>query len=194
MTETTLLLACGVFREEFSRLPEDLRAAFEPRFFDSMLHMRPDALDRLLAETLPPPPRRAVILYGDCSPHMREYGARIGTARVEGVNCIEISLGSERYRKLRASGAFFFMPEWTKRWERVFKEELGLGDRQLARDFMGENATGLVFVDTGGTAAEPSETLEAAAEYVGLPVRIERTGTGPLERALRAALGRLRDA
>lgn len=192
MTERVSLLACGVFKEEFARLPEDLKDSFQTRFLDSMLHMRPEVLDRLLAASFESAPRKTVLLYGDCSPHMREFAARSGCFRTQGINCIEICLGKPRYRKLRAEGAFFLMPEWAVRWERVFKEELGLKDPELARGFMRESATELVYVDTGG--GKPPGSLEDAVQHLGLPLRLEAAGVWALERALRDALSRVRDA
>ncbi|MFA6504959.1 MAG: DUF1638 domain-containing protein [Treponemataceae bacterium] len=192
MGEKVLLIACGVFQKEYERLPTDLRERLEAHFLDSMLHMRPADLDEAIREWLPQPPRRAILLFGDCSPHMREFAAHPGTVRVSGINCIEIHLGSERYKTLRHRGSFFMMPEWIDRWEEVFKKELGLGKTDLARDFMRDSATELVYLDTGGESV-PQATLAAASNYLGLQFRIEKSRSDRLETALRAALTELND-
>ncbi|PKL10173.1 MAG: hypothetical protein CVV51_00205 [Spirochaetae bacterium HGW-Spirochaetae-7] len=187
MPERVLLLACGIFAREFKSLDPELQEKFKPTFFDSMLHMDPAALDGRVAEALPPEGTPVVILYGDCSPHMLEFGQKPACGRARGVNCCEICLGAARYRELRKAGSFFFMPEWMARWETVFKQSLGLEDRELAREFMRENMRELVYLDTG--APRPgAEVFEAASDYIGLELRIEKVGTTGLEAALRAAL------
>jgi len=154
--------------------------------------MRPADLDEAIRELLPQPPRSAIILLGDCSPHMREFAAHPKTLRTPGINCIEICLGSERYKALRRRRCFFMMPEWTDRWEEVFKKELGLENPDLTRDFMRDSAAEIVYVDTCDGPI-PQATLEAASSYLGLPFRIEKSENNRLEATLRAALNELID-
>ncbi len=185
----TRLLACGIFAREYGRLDPALRARFEPVFLDSMLHMHPgklgEALDGLLAAAGDAP---AVGLFGDCCPRSRELFAGPGRARVACVNCVELSLGRERYRELRKARTFFFMPEWAERWEEVFARELGLGDPELARSFMRDEMSQIVYLDTG-VAPVPEAALAAIAERFGLPVLVEKADAkSGLEAALRAAL------
>lgn len=192
------ILSCGIFAAEFARLKPELRERLEPRFLDSMLHMRPEALDAVLGGALAEPkggsagrtggeaePR--ILLYGDCCPHMREYGAAPGVLRIPGSNCVEIALGRERYRELRRRRAFFFMPEWVERWEEVFEHELGLADPELAKAFMRDEMSLLVYVDTG-VRPVPREILAEIEARFELPLAIESPGLGPLERALEEAL------
>ena len=61
-TRPISLVACGIFKEEFAALGEELRKRFSPTFLDSMLHMDPEELDRRLAGALPAPGTAAVIL------------------------------------------------------------------------------------------------------------------------------------
>jgi len=190
VADRILLIGCGIFRGGFDLLPAELRGRFEPVFLESMLHMRPAELDERLGAVLSGRAGPALILYGDCSPHMREHAAGTGRARTIGANCARIFLGEGRYAALRRSGAFFLLPEWTGRWERVFKVELGLSDPDLARDFMRESAERLLYLDTG-EAPVPEPVLAEASGFLGLPVEVDPTGTPFLEAALREALGRL---
>ena len=184
----TRLLACGIFAREYERLDPALRARFEPVFVDSMLHMRPDALgetlDGLLSAAGETP---AVGLFGDCCPRSRELFGGPGRARVACVNCVELALGRERYRALRKARTFFFMPEWAERWEEVFERELGLADPELARSFLRDEMSQIVYVDTGEVPV-PEATLAEIAERFGLPVLVERADGSGLEAGLRAAL------
>jgi two-component sensor histidine kinase len=189
------LVACGIFKAEFAALDAELRERFNPVFLESMLHMDPDRLDQALAAALPPAGEPAVILYGDCSPHMGEFGEAPARVRTEGDNCCEICLGRDRYRQLRRSKAFFLMHEWALRWERVFKTELGFVSRETARAYMGETMKEAVYLDCGSSPI-PEPVLAEASDYLGLPLRVEACGLGHLDAALRAALGKLapRDA
>ena len=111
MADRILLIGCGIFRGGFDLLPAELRGRFEPVFLESMLHMRPAELDERLGAVLSGRAGPALILYGDCSPHMREHAAGTGRARTIGANCARIFLGEGRYAALRRSGAFFLLPE-----------------------------------------------------------------------------------
>lgn len=190
LTTKTRLIGCGIFKAEFDLIDPSLRSAFDPVFLNSMLHMKPRVLDEQLAALLPPERSRVVLLYGDCSPHMREFAARPGCARTRGINCCEICMGSERYRELRRTGAFFLLPEWTVRWKTVFIEGMGFKDVDLVRSFMKESHSGLLYLDTGAHRPDAS-VLAAAAEYLGLPLRIETVGVTHLEAALHAALAEI---
>ncbi len=185
------LLSCGIFRNEYQLLPEELRLALAPVFLDSMLHMDPGKLDGILDSFLQKHPDNPVVIsFGDCCPHMLELGATICAARTEGVNCCEIYLGREHYRKLRKEATFFLMPEWARRWEHVVKNELGLTDKQLARDFMAQSMRKAVYIDTG-VIPVPEAELAAFADYTGLLVSVEIVGPEHFIAAVQSALRQL---
>jgi hypothetical protein len=189
--EPVRILSCGIFRDEYQLLPETLRQVLDPVFLDSMLHMDPAKLDGILARFLQKNgDKPALIAFGDCCPHMQERGASSCVARTDGVNCCEIYLGRERYRQLQKERTFFLMPEWTRRWEHIVKNELGLSDRQLARDFMSESMSKAVYVDTG-VIPIPVKDLEAFSDYTGLSVRVETVGPGHFITAVQKALQQL---
>ncbi len=189
----TVLIACGVFAPEFRIIDKRLRERFDPVFLDSMLHVDTEALDRRISAAMPRDGLATVLLYGDCSPHMLDMEREPGHARTQGCNCCEIVLGPVRYRELRKEGAFFMMPEWTERWEEIFKEKLGFKDSELTKSLMADTMKKIVYLDTG-TGTVPLQTLEAISAYLGLPFEIEATGTGKLEESLRTALSEVMDA
>jgi hypothetical protein len=188
-------VCCGIFRAELNSLDPGLWAGARPLYFDSMMHMRPaqlDAkLDKLLAGQNGGTGRKTLIVYGDCCPHMAELSQLPGVARVEGVNCCEIILGPEQYRRLRREGAFFLLPEWTARWREVFQGQLGFSDPALARQFMHELHTRLIYVDTG-VEPVPRQTLEEIAAYFAMPVEVLPVGLEHLSAAIAAGLERVR--
>ncbi len=185
-------VCCGIFRRELAQLDPQVLGGARTVFFDSMLHMQPAKLDarltRLLAQH---PEERHLLVYGDCSPHMRELAARPRVSRVQGVNCCEIMLGPERYRELRQAGFFFLLPEWTMRWEEVFKQQLGFTDQSLARAFMHEMHKGLLYLDTGLTPV-PETTLAAVEAHFEMPVEVRQIDLAHLQTALAEGLDRLR--
>ena len=181
------LVGCGILEKEFLSLPEELRESFDSRFLDSELHIHPERLDRVLGALVEHQgPEPIVFLFGDCCPHMAEMSSGKAARRVRGANCIEIYLGTERYRRMRKEGTFFLMPEWAQRWERIVKEELGLDTRELAREFMADTMTKAAYVDTGSLPV-PHDELAAFSEYTGLTVDILPTGTEYLREALEKA-------
>lgn len=184
-------LSCGIFRDEYQLLPENLRLALEPLFLDSMLHMDPGRLDLILDSFLGKHgDNPAIIAFGDCCPHMQELGNAAGVARTVGMNCCEIYLGQDRYHQLRKERTFFLMPEWTKRWEQVVKDGLGLMDRQLARAFMTQSMHKAVYLDTG-VIPVPEAELAAFSDYTGLQASVEAVGPEHFIAAVEAALRQL---
>lgn len=184
----TRVLSCGILKAELEALPAPLVERLDIVFLDSILHMRPKDLESDLRRLLDLPPDGPVLLvFGDCSPGMRELSLGPGRVRISGVNCCEIVLGRERYRDLRRRETFLFMPEWTARWREVFGAELGFQSIDAARGFMTDSMQSLAYVDTG-VVPVPVPTLREIEDFFGMPVRIEHAGIGLLEKAVLEAL------
>ncbi len=178
-----LCIACSIFRREIEALQASGRLDLSVEFLNSMLHLVPEELESKLLEALQSaragdPGREIAMVYGDCCGHMETFAAQAGTARTGGINCCEIVLGSETYRRLRKEGAFFFMPEWTLRWKAVLKSQLGLLGPE-AKTFMREMHTRLIYLDTG-LIPVPRAELDEASEFLGLPVEILAVSLDPL--------------
>jgi hypothetical protein len=189
----TIIIACGIFRKELAALGYFHKGGEKLVCLNSMLHMRPSLLDELLGGMLRGNALRHLLVYGDCCPHMEEFARKDGVRRVAGVNCCEIVLGHDRYRELRRDGAFFFMPEWTRRWERVFKDELGFTTQETAQEFMREMHTRLIYLDTGVDEV-PEDTLKDIESYLGMPIEVFPAGLDHLKTAVLAGLHSLNAA
>lgn len=102
-----LAITCGIFQAEMEQLaPRFPRMHFV--FADSMLHMRPNLLQNRIDDVLAAHPRgKTLFIYGDCTPRIVELSRQQGYAKTAGINCCEIVLGREDYRRLRRAGAFF---------------------------------------------------------------------------------------
>ena len=187
-----ICLACGVFRHELDAHRARGEIDFPIRYLDSMLHMYPQKLHRLLDSILGVERgtgTKILLLYGDCHAHMCQQESLPGVCRVRGRNCAEILLGPDLYRTLWEEDAFIFLPEWTIRWREIFDDELGL-QGETGRDFMREMRTKLTYVDTG-VMPVPREHLQAASEAMGLPWEVLRVGPDRLLAAIREAVERM---
>jgi hypothetical protein len=165
-------LACGVFRMELEALAKQGKLDCDIITLESMLHMKPAKLEQELEQAMASRSKdRFLILYGDCHPRMHEMQARKNATKVVGINCCEILLGREPYRKLQKDHAFLFLPEWTLRWRDVFAHELGFDKPEVAQAFMKEYRKRLVYVDTG-VMPVPDNTLLEISEFFKMPVEI----------------------
>ena len=192
--KTLSLLCCSVLRREVETfLAQDYPEA-ELVFLDSTLHMHPEQLRQQLDAALAArPDRHCLLVYGDCHARMRETCERPNCWRIEAVNCADLLLGRERYRTLRNSKAFVFLPEWTHRWREVFQHELGFSDPALAREFMRENQRSLVYVDTG-LMPVPTAILEEISAYFAMPLEVVGVSPDHLHQTVRAAVEHLMGA
>jgi hypothetical protein len=170
-----LCISCSIFKKEIEILQASRQWDMPVEFLSSMLHMAPDKLDVRLRETLDAariqdPDQKVLMAYGDCCSHMETFRSEPGTSRTEGLNCCEIILGRDAYRKLRREGAFFLMPEWALHWKKVFISQLGLLG-PCAKAFMQDMHTRLIYLDTG-IQPVPWVDLNEASDYLGLPVEV----------------------
>lgn len=180
-------LACGVFARELAALARQGRLDCPVVTLESMLHMRPANLERELRQVIADAPEeRFLLVYGDCHPRMHEMQSGERVSRVAGINCCDILLGHQAYRKLQKEQAFIFLPEWTLRWREVFARELGFDKQELARSFMKEYRKKLVYVDTG-VLPVPDAALREISEFFALPVEVLPITLDNLQQAIQSA-------
>jgi hypothetical protein len=140
-------------------------------FLSSMLHLTPEVLDRTLKDVVARETARGhrlVLAFGDCCAHMADLEAPGSVVRAAGINCCEIILGRETYRRLRKEGA----------------------SSVNAQALMAEMHTCLVYLDTGQIPV-PREHLADLADFTGLPLEILPVSLEPLLATLRASLRRV---
>jgi len=182
--ENTLFLSCGVLENEILALISSGDVQGSLKSLDSILHMRPLALDEVLLKRIQETDSaegRIILVYGDCCPRIHEMETpRI--RRIPVINCAQALVGKDRYRELMKDEAFLLLPEWAPRWEEVFKVEMGL-TKSIATEMMGENRRELVYLDTG-ILPVPDAELEKFSSFTGLPLRIERVGLSHLRAVL----------
>lgn len=170
------IIACSIFRNELEQLRKEGALNDEIVYLDSMLHMHPEKLAKNLHRELQKfQGKKVILLYGDCHARIHESGNSC-LKRTTGVNCCHIFLGKERYSELRKKGAFIILPEWLDRWKEVFQVELGFADSKIARRFMNDFHTELVYIDTGFQPV-PISILQELSDFTGLSYRIEECNT-----------------
>ena len=187
-------IACSIFHEELQRLRTLDPTGPPVKFLSSMLHLTPELLDRELQELIAQEKvngNRVVLAFGDCCAHMTDFEQAPDVVRTAGINCCEVLLGSEVYRKLRKEGAFFIMPEWALRWQQVFETGLGLNPAN-AKELMQDMHSRLIYLDTGQIPI-PQDKLVEMVEYTGLPLEILRVSMEPFRASLRDCQRRLEE-
>jgi hypothetical protein len=191
MKKTLTMICCSVLKKELEAVLNMKYQDSEKIFLDSMLHMRPDKLHRAMKHVISDrSDKPCLIVYGDCHAYMKEMEHRPHCARTAGKNCGELLLGKEQYKACREEKAFLFLPEWTNRWKEIFQHQLGFSDPALAREFMQENMTHLVYLNTG-LVPIPEKTILDISDFFGMPVTIMETPLTHLALAVESALKRV---
>jgi hypothetical protein len=185
------LICCGVVRREVEAVLAGLGLTGQMTCPDSMLHMDPEALEKALKEQISRQEGSFMLVYGDCSPHMQGFETLEACVRTPVVNCAELLLGSESYRRFRDAQAFLLLPEWACRWREVFVEHLGFHDQSLARAFMNEYRRSIVYLDTG-ILPVPRDVLKEIEAFFAMPVTVEPVDLGILKTHLLRTLARLK--
>jgi PAS domain S-box-containing protein len=103
--------------------------------------------------------------------------------RTPGINCCEIILGSEKYRRFRKDGAFIILPEWAERWKEAFVDYMGFKTSKSIRPFMGEMHQKLIYVDTG-LQKKNNLLFNEISDYLGLPLEVHTSSLGELEKVI----------
>lgn len=184
MEQKVIIIACSIFRKELDFLQDSGKIDVPIVYLNSMLHMQPVELKKVLDDTLNVyKDDRILLLYGDCHARMLDYEKNPNIIRSPGINCCEIVLGSEKFHALRKEGAFILLPEWIDRWEEVFVDYMGFNNAQTAQEFMNEMHSKLVFVDSG-LQDRSRLPINEISNYLGLPVEYCLSSTDELEKTL----------
>ncbi len=182
-----VIISCSIFKKELEYILAKDNLDIKIEFVNSMLHMKPMALENAIDSKIEKLNEEDItIVLGECHNNTDKYKNIKNIHKIPGINCMEIVLGSENYKKFSREGAFFLLPEWVTRWKEVFNIELGLNDK-IAKPFMREMHKYLCYIDTGFYDV-PVDQLNEISEYVGLPYVIFKTDLGNLENAIKRTI------
>lgn len=191
--QSLTIICCSVLRLEVEEILQSDFPHIQAIFLDSMLHMHPERLHRVMDESLAAlGDRKCLLIYGDCHPYICDAEQLPSCCRTKAVNCADLLMGKELYKSYRRRKAFIFLPEWTLRWREVFQKELGFNDPSLAREFMQETRDILLYLDTG-LIPVPQKVLDEIAEFFGMPTEVLPVSLDCLRRAIHTALAGFAD-
>jgi len=184
MPQNLVIIACSIFKYELDHLKESGRLNVPVVYLNSMLHMKPKELQVLLDAKIEEYPNfRIILMFGDCHARMVDYEKNQNIVRSQGINCAEIFLGSEEYRKMRRDGAFILLPEWADRWKEAFIDDMGFKTSKMARPFMKEMHKKIVYVDTGFQIKDKA-LFDEISDFMGLPLEIYNASIDELEKVI----------
>jgi hypothetical protein len=126
---------------------------------------------------------KIILMYGDCHARMIDYEKNPNIKRTPGINCCEIMLGTEKYKKLRREGAFILLPEWAIRWKEAFVDIMGFKSSKAIKPFMNEMHKKLVYVDTE-IRQKDAPLLDEITDFLGLPLEIYPSSIDELENVI----------
>lgn len=181
MPQNLVIIACSIFKYELDHLKESGRLNVPVVYLNSMLHMKPKELQALLdAKVQDYQNFKIILMFGDCHARMVDYEKKPNIVRSQGINCAEIFLGTEKYRKIRRDGAFILLPEWAERWKEAFIDDMGFKTSKMARTFMREMHRKIIYVDTGFQQKDTT-LFEEISDFMGLPLEIYHSSVDEIE-------------
>ena len=156
-----------------------------------MLHMYPEKLKLKLDHILTKyEDYKIVLLYGDCHARMINHEKCESICRTQGMNCCEIFLGKDQYRKLRKEGAFIMLHEWASRWRDIFYDYMGFKDNKTASLFMQDMHEKIVYLDTSFQKVDYN-LLKEISNFTGLKVEVIQCEMNNLEKGINQCINKL---
>lgn len=184
-----VMICCSILEAEVELILNESQDEFKIIFLNSMLHMYPEKLAKLLESNVDRElgeGKKVLLVYGDCCPQMEAIETKSGVVRTRCNNCCDLLLGHDEYKRLSNEGVFFLMPEWTRRWKEVFSKHLGIDSKNI-REFMQEMHSRMVYLHTGFVPVQKSALYECA-DYCGLPYEIRPVSLENFRAAIDTAL------
>jgi hypothetical protein len=188
MKQNLVILACSIFKYELEQLVKEGKITVPIVYLNSMLHMHPKQLQTLLDAKIEEYKNfRIILIFGDCHARMIDYEENTNIVRTPGINCCEILLGKQKYRKIRKDGAFILLPEWSERWKEVFIDSMGFKTSKAIKPFMAEMHEKIVYVDNG-LVEKNNPLLSEISDFLGLPLEIYPSTTTELETVIKSLI------
>jgi hypothetical protein len=182
----TALIACGALAREVLALQEKHGWDADVLALDALLHNRPERIPEAVASRLREARKRygrVIVVYGDCGTGglLDRLLEREGVERVRGAHCYQMYAGG-RFEELMAEepGTFFLTDYLLNSFNELVVKGLGLDRFPELRDEYFRNYRRVVYLAQKGDLWQ-EERARRAAEFLGLPLEIVRTGYGALE-------------
>lgn len=189
------VVACGALATDLGVIVERRGWPVDVHPLPPLLHNHPERIAGQVAEladSLAGRYETVAVGYADCGTYgaLDEVCARRGVARLPGLHCYDVYGGADRLAAFfeEQPGTYVFTDFLVRSFERTVIRELGLDRYPELREDYFRSYTRVVWL-----AQEPDDELaglaEAAADRLGLPLTVVRTGHSGLEQALEALVG-----
>ena len=173
------VLSCGALAREVRDICENGPLADKLTFVKPLLHLYPEKLRSKLSEELERLSENydhTLVVYGQCLAGMDEFLKAYNGLRVPGEHCLEI-IGGQRFWELlkENSGTYFLIPSWIHSFSEAIVEGLQLDKEPRMKQIMFRNYKRVVYFDTL-LYGNIDERVQEVADWLELPLQIERTG------------------
>lgn len=192
--KTVLIIACGALAREILAVQSANQLDhIELLCLPAQLHNRPekipDAVRKAISENKDHY-QDILIAYGDCGTggQLDTVLAETGARRIEGAHCYAFFAGLDEFNSLEDDqlGTFYLTDFLARHFRTMVYEPLGLGEHPQLRDlYFGHYTRVLYLAQTDDPTLE--EAARKAADKLGLPFEVRRTGYGLLSTFLTGA-------
>ncbi len=193
-SEPVAVIACGALAQHISEIADRNRWPVDVHPLPPLLHNRPDRIAaevETLARELAGRYSTIAVGYADCGSYggLDEVCDRLGVRRLTGSHCYDLFAGAERMRELFESepGTYVLTDFLVRSFRRTVLAELGLDRYPELRDTYFQHYRRVVWLAQRPTA-ELRARAQAAADTLGLPLRVIRVGDIGLQRELAALI------
>lgn len=189
----TALIACGALAREVLTLRDKHGWDAEVLGVPSLLHNEPDRIPAAVQKRIREARQayeRVIVVYGDCGTGgmLDRLLEKEGVQRIAGPHCYEM-YADGTFDKLMAEapGTFFLTDYLVQSFDHLVIEGLGLDQHPELRDEYFKNYTRVVYL---AQREDPALAARArwAADSLGLPLEVHKTGYGKLEARLKELL------
>ncbi len=189
----TALIVCGALAREVLALKEKHGWDVDVLGVPSLLHNEPERIPGAILERIREARQnyeRVFVVYGDCGTGgmLDRLLAKEDVPRIAGPHCYEM-YADGTYESLmnEEPGTFFLTDYLVGSFDHLVLEGLGLDRNPGLRDDYFGNYTRVVYLAQQDNPAL-QERAQWAADCLGLPLTIKKTGYGKLETRLQALL------
>ena len=189
----TLLIVCGALAREVLALQEKHDWDVDVVALASTLHNEPDRIPPAVLKRIQEAREsydRVYVVYGDCGSGglLDKALEKEGVQRITGPHCYEM-YANGTYESLMAEepGSFFLTDYLVRSFDHLVLEGLGL-DRnpELRDDYFGNYRRVVYLTQTDDPSLQTR--AQGAADSLGLPLVVKKTGYGKLETRLQELL------
>ena len=186
--ETTLIVACGVFRREIEKIVSERYPSSKIVFTNPLLDITPRKLDATLERLIDThtSAEKILLVFGKCTPTIDSLVDGRKIFRLRGGSCYEILLGERFFCVMKEEkGSYFLTPYLCLHFNAIIKSlEL---TSPLLRERLFRNYRRIVLVDTG-LYGGIEKSAQKVSKFLNLPLKVLKIDLEELEKRLHEAI------